>query len=61
MIIFAFDSFKGLPRMTVTKHDGITAIKCTAEGNRYPPKISWQIDDGPEISGKLEVNCSCDN
>lgn len=42
--------------MIVTKHNGETVIKCTAEGTHHPPQISWQIDEGPEFLGKLAVN-----
>lgn len=40
--------------MSKTKHEGKTVIKCTAEGNPFAPQISWKIDEGPEILGKLE-------
>ncbi|KAM7374908.1 hypothetical protein PAMP_007542 [Pampus punctatissimus] len=39
----------GLPSMTVEKDDGKFFIKCTAEGNSYAPKISWKLDNGPEV------------
>ena len=39
--------------MTVTRHNGNAVIKCTAEGNNYPPQIFWKTDDGPEILGKF--------
>lgn len=42
--------------MSVTKHEGQFFIKCTAEGNQYPPQISWKLDQGPEILGKFETN-----
>ncbi|KAM7398640.1 hypothetical protein PAMA_006516 [Pampus argenteus] len=38
-----------LPRMTVEKNDGKFVIKCTAGGNHYAPKISWKLDNGPEV------------
>ncbi|XP_034539606.1 cytotoxic and regulatory T-cell molecule isoform X2 [Notolabrus celidotus] len=39
----------GYPKMSVAKHEGKSAIKCTAEGNHYPPQISWKFNDGPEF------------
>ncbi|KAK9536019.1 hypothetical protein VZT92_005841 [Zoarces viviparus] len=39
----------GRPKMEVAKHEGKYVIKCTAEGNHYPPQISWKLDNGPEI------------
>lgn len=41
--------------MEVTKHNGKFVIKCTAEGNHYPPKIFWKLNRGPEILGKLLI------
>ncbi|XP_074467101.1 cytotoxic and regulatory T-cell molecule isoform X1 [Sebastes fasciatus] len=45
----------GFPKMSVTKHEGQFFIKCTAEGNQYPPQISWKLDQGPEILGHAQV------
>lgn len=56
VITLALGLLKGRPRMITTKHDGKTVIKCTAEGSRAAPQISWQIDEGPEFLGKLAVN-----
>ncbi|KAG7224630.1 hypothetical protein INR49_011383 [Caranx melampygus] len=46
----------GPPKMTVTKEEGWTFIKCTAEANHHPPKISWKLDNGPEILGHPQVH-----
>ncbi|XP_040907202.1 cytotoxic and regulatory T-cell molecule isoform X2 [Toxotes jaculatrix] len=46
----------GHPKMKVTKHEGKTLIKCTAEGNNYAPEISWQLDNGPEILAHAQVH-----
>ncbi|XP_072231528.1 uncharacterized protein [Leuresthes tenuis] len=40
----------GLPKISTTKHEGETVIKCSAEGTHQPPKIYWKFDDGPEFS-----------
>ncbi|XP_034406351.1 cytotoxic and regulatory T-cell molecule isoform X2 [Cyclopterus lumpus] len=47
----------GRPKMEVAKNEGTFVIKCTAEGNHYPPQISWKLDNGPEIiaHGQEEV------
>ncbi|XP_005753234.1 cytotoxic and regulatory T-cell molecule [Pundamilia nyererei] len=39
----------GYPKMSKTKHEGKTVIKCTAVGNHFAPQISWKIDDGSEF------------
>ncbi|XP_068456353.1 cytotoxic and regulatory T-cell molecule [Clinocottus analis] len=39
----------GHPKMQVTKDEGTSVIKCTAEGNHHPPQISWKLDNGPEF------------
>ncbi|XP_054481607.1 cytotoxic and regulatory T-cell molecule isoform X2 [Anoplopoma fimbria] len=39
----------GRPKMEKAVHEGTFVIKCTAEGNHYPPQISWKLDNGPEI------------
>ncbi|XP_031166543.1 cytotoxic and regulatory T-cell molecule isoform X2 [Sander lucioperca] len=46
----------GLPKMEVTKHNGKFVIKCTAEGNHYPPKIFWKLNRGPEILAHAQVH-----
>ncbi|XP_068577366.1 cytotoxic and regulatory T-cell molecule isoform X2 [Cebidichthys violaceus] len=53
----------GRPTMEVAKHEGKFVIKCTAEGNHYPPQISWKLDNGPEIiaHGQEEVRKYEDN
>lgn len=40
--------------MSITKHDGKFVIQCTAEANHYAPQISWILNHGPEILGKLD-------
>ncbi|XP_070839409.1 cytotoxic and regulatory T-cell molecule [Chaetodon trifascialis] len=45
----------GDPRVKKTKHGGRFDIKCTAEGNRYPPQIFWKLDQGPEILAHSQV------
>ncbi|XP_041863807.1 cytotoxic and regulatory T-cell molecule isoform X2 [Melanotaenia boesemani] len=37
------------PRMSVTKHEGRSVIKCTAEGNQHAPQIDWKFDHKPEF------------
>lgn len=39
--------------MSVTKHEGKNIIKCSADGNRFPPQISWEFDHEPEFHGKF--------
>ncbi|XP_039633056.1 cytotoxic and regulatory T-cell molecule isoform X1 [Perca fluviatilis] len=46
----------GLPKMRVTKHNGKFVIKCTAEGNHYPPQIFWKLNRGPEILAHAQVH-----
>ncbi|XP_078122516.1 cytotoxic and regulatory T-cell molecule isoform X4 [Sander vitreus] len=46
----------GLPKMEVTKHDGKFVIKCTAEGNHFPPQIFWKLNRGPEILAHAQVH-----
>ncbi|XP_068186407.1 cytotoxic and regulatory T-cell molecule [Antennarius striatus] len=43
------------PKIRRTKHDGTFHIKCTAEGNDYPPQIFWKLDHGPEILAHSQV------
>ncbi|XP_061904264.1 cytotoxic and regulatory T-cell molecule isoform X1 [Entelurus aequoreus] len=45
----------GVPKMRVTKHDGMFVIQCTAEGNHFPPQISWKFDYGPEFLGNAQA------
>ncbi|XP_061754018.1 cytotoxic and regulatory T-cell molecule isoform X2 [Nerophis ophidion] len=45
----------GVPKMRVTKHNGAFVIQCTAEGNHFPPQISWKFDYGPEFLGNAQV------
>uniref|UniRef100_A0A0F8ACX7 Cytotoxic and regulatory T-cell molecule n=1 Tax=Larimichthys crocea TaxID=215358 RepID=A0A0F8ACX7_LARCR len=45
----------GLPKIRKTKHEGRFDIKCTAEGNGYPPQIFWKLDHGPEILAHYQV------
>ncbi|KAG8008090.1 Cytotoxic and regulatory T-cell molecule, partial [Nibea albiflora] len=45
----------GLPKIRKMKHEGRFDIKCTAEGNRYPPQIFWKLDHGPEILAHYQV------
>ncbi|XP_056141158.1 cytotoxic and regulatory T-cell molecule isoform X2 [Lampris incognitus] len=42
----------GPPKMDVVKHGGKWAIKCTAEGNHHPPRISWGLGNRIEVAGK---------
>ncbi|XP_034745431.1 cytotoxic and regulatory T-cell molecule isoform X2 [Etheostoma cragini] len=46
----------GPPKIEVTKHDGNFVIKCTAEGNRYPPQIFWKLNNGPAILAHAQVH-----
>ncbi|XP_035034661.2 cytotoxic and regulatory T-cell molecule isoform X1 [Hippoglossus stenolepis] len=46
----------GYPRMKVAEHEGQLVIKCTAEGNHYPPQISWKVGQWPEIRGHAQVH-----
>ncbi|XP_026184171.1 cytotoxic and regulatory T-cell molecule isoform X2 [Mastacembelus armatus] len=46
----------GLPKMSKGMEKGNVFIKCTAEGNHYPPQISWKLDHGPEIVGLAQVS-----
>ncbi|XP_067350925.1 cytotoxic and regulatory T-cell molecule isoform X1 [Channa argus] len=39
----------GRPRMSIAKHEEKFIIKCSAEANHYPPQISFQMDNSPEI------------
>ncbi|XP_046907836.1 cytotoxic and regulatory T-cell molecule isoform X1 [Hypomesus transpacificus] len=39
----------GTPKLEVTKNRKETTIKCSAEGNAHPPKLSWQFGNGLEI------------
>lgn len=41
--------------MKVAKHEGQFVITCNAEGNHYPPQISWKLDHGPEILRKFVI------
>lgn len=41
--------------MKRTQHGGRFDIKCTSEGNHYPPQIFWKLDHGPEILGKSVI------
>ncbi|XP_038564879.1 cytotoxic and regulatory T-cell molecule isoform X2 [Micropterus salmoides] len=45
----------GRPKMTVAHHKGTFVIKCTAEGNHFPPQIFWKLDHGPEIIPDVQV------
>ncbi|KAM9846574.1 cytotoxic and regulatory T-cell molecule isoform 2-T2 [Aulostomus maculatus] len=45
----------GLPKIKMTKHEGNFVISCTAEGNHHPPRISWELDQGPEIHVRAQV------
>ncbi|XP_044078620.1 cytotoxic and regulatory T-cell molecule isoform X2 [Siniperca chuatsi] len=45
----------GFPKMTVAKHEGKFVIKCTAEGNHYPPQIFWRLNHEPEIIPLVQV------
>ncbi|XP_056267868.1 cytotoxic and regulatory T-cell molecule [Pseudoliparis swirei] len=53
----------GHPKMEVATNEGTFVIKCTAEGNHYPPQISWKLNNGPEIiaHGQEEVRTYDDN
>ncbi|XP_031600488.1 cytotoxic and regulatory T-cell molecule [Oreochromis aureus] len=44
----------GDPKMSKTKHEGKTVIKCTAVGNHFAPQISWKIDDGSEFLARTQ-------
>ncbi|KAL3971419.1 protein TALPID3 [Sarotherodon galilaeus] len=44
----------GYPKMSKTKHEGKTVIKCTAVGNHFAPQISWKIDDGSEFLARTQ-------
>uniref|UniRef100_A0A3B4XX06 Ig-like domain-containing protein n=1 Tax=Seriola lalandi dorsalis TaxID=1841481 RepID=A0A3B4XX06_SERLL len=46
----------GLPKMTVTRHEGMFVIKCTAEANHHPSQISWKLDHGPEIFANAQIH-----
>lgn len=41
--------------MEVATNEGTFVIKCTAEGNHYPPQISWKLNNGPEIIGTFVI------
>ncbi|XP_073335967.1 cytotoxic and regulatory T-cell molecule [Pagrus major] len=45
----------GNPIMVKVKRGGRFDIKCIAEGNQYPPQISWKLDHGPEILANSQV------
>ncbi|KAM6907534.1 cytotoxic and regulatory T-cell molecule [Xenentodon cancila] len=45
----------GYPTMSVMRHDGKFVIKCTAEGNDYPPEISWRFNNQPEFLAQTHV------
>ncbi|KAK6317307.1 hypothetical protein J4Q44_G00127070 [Coregonus suidteri] len=42
----------GMPKLEMTEHNGKSAIKCSAVGNRHPPKISWLLGSGLEIDAQ---------
>ena len=42
--------------MEVAEDEGTFFIKCTAEGNNYPPQIYWKLNNGPEIIGKWAIS-----
>ncbi|XP_058482448.1 cytotoxic and regulatory T-cell molecule isoform X2 [Solea solea] len=46
----------GLPKISVTNHEGQVVVKCTAEGNHHPPQISWKLDHGPEFHNHAHVH-----
>ncbi|KAG7515239.1 cytotoxic and regulatory T-cell molecule isoform X2 [Solea senegalensis] len=46
----------GLPKISVTNHEGQLVVKCTAEGNHHPPQISWTLDHGPEFQTHAQVH-----
>ncbi|KAJ8347608.1 hypothetical protein SKAU_G00261970 [Synaphobranchus kaupii] len=39
----------GFPKLETTKHEDRTAIKCTAEANSPPPRISWLFESELEL------------
>ncbi|XP_029376001.1 cytotoxic and regulatory T-cell molecule isoform X2 [Echeneis naucrates] len=45
----------GNPKMTKTNHDGKVAVKCTAEANHEAPRISWKLNNLPEIHNIPQV------
>ncbi|XP_037323448.1 cytotoxic and regulatory T-cell molecule [Pungitius pungitius] len=50
----------GRPKMEVAQHEGRFVIKCSAEGNHYPPQISWKLDNLPEILAHVEEEVRSD-
>ncbi|KAJ8267109.1 hypothetical protein GJAV_G00138560 [Gymnothorax javanicus] len=51
----------GFPRLESTEHEGKTAIKCTAEANSPPPRLSWLFESGlqldaPHAQHQCDVN-----
>uniref|UniRef100_A0AAV2JDP2 Ig-like domain-containing protein n=1 Tax=Knipowitschia caucasica TaxID=637954 RepID=A0AAV2JDP2_KNICA len=43
------------PWIDVTSHEGLTVIKCTAEGTHSPPQIFWQFRNGPMFHSHPQV------
>ncbi|KAJ8399005.1 hypothetical protein AAFF_G00416720 [Aldrovandia affinis] len=52
----------GLPKLETTEHEDRTAIKCSAEANSPPPKISWLFESGLEVDAPPQYHCDgkCD-
>ncbi|KAG5843847.1 hypothetical protein ANANG_G00155240 [Anguilla anguilla] len=39
----------GFPKLEMTEHEDRTAIKCSAEANSSPPRISWRFESGLQL------------
>ncbi|XP_047462248.1 cytotoxic and regulatory T-cell molecule isoform X2 [Mugil cephalus] len=44
------------PKLSVTKHNGKTVVKCTGEANHFPPQLSWKFDQDPEFLADIQVH-----
>ncbi|KAG9351521.1 hypothetical protein JZ751_022772 [Albula glossodonta] len=56
--VIYFNSQKGLPKLETTEHEEKTAIKCTADANYPPAKISWLFENGLEINAPPQYHCN---
>uniref|UniRef100_A0AAY4B3P9 Ig-like domain-containing protein n=1 Tax=Denticeps clupeoides TaxID=299321 RepID=A0AAY4B3P9_9TELE len=53
---FSSEQFKvivlGAPKIEFVEHEGKTMIKCSAEANAHPPKLSWLFENGIELEAR---------
>uniref|UniRef100_A0AAY4B3N8 Ig-like domain-containing protein n=1 Tax=Denticeps clupeoides TaxID=299321 RepID=A0AAY4B3N8_9TELE len=42
----------GAPKIEFVEHEGKTMIKCSAEANAHPPKLSWLFENGIELEAR---------